>query len=87
MSDMFKLFQTLRLAPFGLYLWYSDSLFFFFFNIIVIVKNVAFTITTDILCDNDRCNPFVSTQPVDVSEALCCWSNMNLIFVALCDIS
>lgn len=84
MSEMFKLFQTLRLAPFGLlYLWCPDGLFFL--NIIVI-KNVAITITTNILCDNDGCNPFVSTPTVDVSEALCCLSNMNLIFVALCDI-
>lgn len=53
---------------------------------IIVIKNVAITIITNILCDNDGCNPFVSTPTVDVSEALCCLSNMNLIFVALCDI-
>lgn len=86
MSEMFKLFQTLCLAPFHSYLWCPDL--FFFFYIIIIVQNVAITIITNILCDNDSCNPFVSTQTVDVSEALLLIQHeTNLNFVALCDIS
>lgn len=60
MSEMFKLFQTLRLAPFGsLYLWCPENVFFF----LIIIINIAITIITIILCDNDNNNtPFVSTH-------------------------
>lgn len=57
MSEMFKLFQTLRLAPFGsLHLWCPENVFF-------LIINIANTIITIILCDNDNNNnPFVSTH-------------------------
>lgn len=54
MSEMFKLFQTLRLVPFGsLYLWCPENVFF------LIIINIAITIITIIFCDNDNnSNPF-----------------------------
>lgn len=63
-KEMFKLFQTLSLAPFGLLLFVMpwECVFFIIINIIINIMNTACSIITIILCGNDNNNPFVCTH-------------------------